>query len=592
MILEVREESDRLVSGEHYKGLEERIRHKNPSKIPVLLYYAFDERTRVGPFVGPDKTLITQGIRDVAASLYQSGFENIRVVAGNWTNNIDMKLARLDGEIPQILGIGAMQINAADAEEKIVQARELGEKAPLIIGGGPHAIYQPWKFFKGYIKEGADVAVRGEQHVTLELMDTLLDYKTKKGTMREAFNQARREGAFDTISGLMYITEDGSHLVDTGPARMLATFDYLPRESLGFQHIEPKHKGKQLSSKPLRMDELKENGLYTIPTLFSRGCNLRCEYCPIPRQQQFTMRTKNMEKVKEDLLELTALTGVSKYFGTSDNISFSRKNLESYEILANADFKKKGIMVGDESTEKQLYNNRDLIPMLGKVFGGIWFGLEDLTSKIVKKGVKPKETIELFDLLKKNDILPMPMMIHYDGQPFKSSDDTLDGILNQVDFLYKHGAATVQVTYLTASTGSVFEDGHFTKGEVMKKVGKIPVKDWLYDGNHVMTTKEKNPYERQLNLFKVYGEFYNIGHLWDRVKEAWRNGEKPLKNLKVELQIAGLIGRAISYINSREWMKELKTNHIEYHTEPPHSSLPIKKLYRSMQEPILELNPV
>ena len=59
MELPARPPADRFTTPGRYRELETQIRHRiEGSDTPILFIYAFDPRTRLGPFVFVDKTLI------------------------------------------------------------------------------------------------------------------------------------------------------------------------------------------------------------------------------------------------------------------------------------------------------------------------------------------------------------------------------------------------------------------------------------------------------------------------------------------------------------------------------------------------------
>src|SRR5437016_11426159 len=144
-----RAKNDRYTRPGHYQELEKCLR-SNPdtAKIPVLVCYAFDYRTRLGPFLFIDKRLLTAGPRAIAAALFQAGFTRQRIVQRQWNPNVRPSLARLDGAVPQMLFVSSMQIHSASAYQIIADAFRLGEERPLIFAGGAKAIYEPWDFFK------------------------------------------------------------------------------------------------------------------------------------------------------------------------------------------------------------------------------------------------------------------------------------------------------------------------------------------------------------------------------------------------------------------------------------------------------------
>src|SRR3989440_4926899 len=144
-----RAKNDRYTRPGEYQQLEKRLRN-NPGigKIPILVCYAFDYRTRLGPFLFADTRLLTAGPRAIAAALHSAGFTRTRIVQRQWNRNLRPSEARLDGEPPQMLFVSSMQIHSASAYELIADAHRLGDARPLIVAGGPKAIYEPWDFFR------------------------------------------------------------------------------------------------------------------------------------------------------------------------------------------------------------------------------------------------------------------------------------------------------------------------------------------------------------------------------------------------------------------------------------------------------------
>ena len=98
---------------------------------------------------------------------------------------------------------------------------------PLIIAGGPHAVYEPYDLFSADPARpgSADVVVTGEEFVLLSLIEVVLSMRARGESMRSAFLRARDSGALDDIPGLVYSrgTRDGvpAELVDTGIQRLV-----------------------------------------------------------------------------------------------------------------------------------------------------------------------------------------------------------------------------------------------------------------------------------------------------------------------------------------------------------------------------------
>src|SRR5262245_52029157 len=175
-----RPKDDRYTRPGEYRALEQRLRsYPDAANIPVLVCYAFDYRTRLGPFLFADTRLLTAGPRSIAAALVNSGFAKTRIVLRQWNPNVQPSQARIDGELPQMLFVSSMQIHSASAYELIADAHKLGENRPFILAGGAKAIYEPWDFFNCG-PDGTcdvDVAVTGEEFVAVELLDRIMAHR-------------------------------------------------------------------------------------------------------------------------------------------------------------------------------------------------------------------------------------------------------------------------------------------------------------------------------------------------------------------------------------------------------------------------------
>ena len=209
--------------------------------------------------------------------------------------------ARFDGRALEMLLISSMQIHSQRAYDAISEAWSLGAARPLIIAGGPKAIYEPYHFWPEPGKRDPavpDVVVTGEQFVLLELLNTLLEYRSARGTMRSAFEQARSEGALETIPGLVYLAPGASAeepvLIDTGLQRLVRDLDELPGEETALDLLEPPHGGAGLSLKPLEPARVGRCARI-VSLLVTPGCKFNCSYCPIPALNQKSWRYRSPE---------------------------------------------------------------------------------------------------------------------------------------------------------------------------------------------------------------------------------------------------------------------------------------------------------
>jgi radical SAM superfamily enzyme YgiQ (UPF0313 family) len=564
MELPSRPKNDRYTRPGEYGELARRLR-SNPAtaRVPALVAYAFDFRTRVGPFLFIDMNLITAGPRAIAAALHHAGFGRTRVVLRQWNRNFRASEARIDGEVPELLLVSSMQIHSASAYEMIVDAHRLGEARPLILAGGAKAIYEPWDFF-GLGPDGgcsADVVVTGEEFVALQLLDRLMEFRAGGEHLRKTFHRLRRSGLLDDIPGLVFREGDEraplGRLIDTGVQRLVQNLDELPHPLAGLQLLEPPHRRRTLSRKPIPLDRLYRHATI-ISVVTTHGCKFHCPYCPIPAYNQFTFRFKSPELVRDEIAAMAEQTGISKYFGTDDNFFNSRETVEDiFTVMARGTVHGKpfrdAVFFGTEATEYDVFKNQDLLPVCRE--GGlraIWFGIEDMTAELVKKGQSPEKTRKLFEILNRHGICPMAMMMHHDGQPLASRGN-LYGLLNQVNFLRRSGAVSVQVTILTPSVGSKGYEEPYEKGMVIDQAGDRKVEDHHYDGNHCIATEDPRPWRKQFNVYLAYANFYNPIN-FVRTIANWKD---PVWGMRVIYQAYGMAGIVKSVASGWGWLRGL-----------------------------------
>lgn len=583
MELPARSLMDRFVPAGDFARLSARLRNRpENAAVPTLLISAFDGRTRMLPFLLADRQIVPAGIRAVSAALANAGFTRQRVVNQAWVPNVRPSTARLDGHSPELLLVSAMQIHSAPAYQAIRDALRMGADRPLIIVGGPKAIYQPWDYF-AFDAEGssADVVCTGEEFVLLELLDRLNESKQPKESLRTGFERARSKGWLDDIPGLVFARTDRHgaprELIDTGVQRLLQDFDELPSPVLGYRFLERAHRGRTLHSAPVPLAEIRHYSKIAS-ILTTRGCKFRCGYCPIPAYNQFSFRTKSPEGLVRDIAELRRQVGFHLFFGTDDNFFNDEKTvIATFEALVRAGFDKDDIgkvaRFGTEGTEYDVYKQRPLLPLCYR--GGlraIWFGIEDMTAVLVNKGQSVSKTVELFEDLRRQRILPMAMMMHYDGQPLVSRD-SMQGLLNQIRFLYRAGAGSVQVTVLGPAAGTKDYDEVMRSGIILKTLAGRHVDDWCWDGNHVISVgSSTTPWKLQRNVLLGYGLFYNPLNLARAIfRKHWKWSD-------LFLQVWGMWGLALTAWKLIPWMFRLRAvaqGRYGVYRAVPESALPI-----------------
>jgi len=561
---------------------------------PVACFYGFDPRTRSLPFLFYDRRMVPAGLRAIASAFYEAGFKKTRAIFQIWSPNIRPSNCRIDGDPLQVLAITAMQIHAAPNYAWIEDAWSMGADRPLILVGGPKAIFEPDHLF-GLGPNGdihADAAATGEELILLELLDRITEHRGSGETMLQAFTRCRDDGLLEDIPGLVYLGKERDRdgrlvLIDTGIQRLVRDLDELPHPAIGFRLLEPPHKRTTLAPQPLAQDQVHKYSM-TASMVITHGCKFSCDFCPIPAYSQRTWRFKSPERLVDEFKVLREAFNISHFFGTDDNFFNRRETVEGiFEALARTSFRdptngrvkkaERRIRLGTEATEFDVYKCRDLLPLAHEAgLKGIWLGIEDLAARLVKKGQTPAKTVELFRLLDENEILPMAMLIHHDGQPLRTGGNDLYGILNQAAFLYRHGAASMQCSLHAPCQGTKEYDRAFGSGIVIKSFDGEPLPECYYDGSHIVATSEPNPVQKQLNMFAAYARFYNPLHLAKQVVRSTKRN--PLKDKRVQLQILGMASLAVTVFKSIGWLRKQSRARIEYWQGPPEPKFTIRRL--------------
>ncbi|MGA8031316.1 MAG: radical SAM protein, partial [Casimicrobiaceae bacterium] len=446
--------------------LRERLRSIAPRHdLATVIACAFDHRTRMLPFIFADTRMAPAGVRAIGSAMADAGFEKTRIVLQQWNRNFLPSRMQLDGRVPDLFMVSSMSLHSEEAMDLIRDAHRIDPAhRPLIIAGGPHAVYEPYDLFSANRARpgSADVVVTGEEFVMLSLIEVLLSVRGRGESMRSAFIRARDDGALDDVPGLVYSRGDSNglpeELADTGMQRLVADLDELPHPALGYRLLEPPGRHATLSAHALPVDQVRRKSpLSSLVLTF--GCKFNCPYCPIPAYNQRQYRAKSGERIAEEMWRLNKEYGLRSFFGADDNFFNDKsRTLDIVDTLARAEFE--GVRLSrvahwfTEVTVHDTLQIKEHLPLVHQSgCRALWLGVEDLTATLVKKGQSGDRTTAAFRALRDVGICPMPMMMHHDAQPLYSRGSDY-GLLNQVELLRKAGAVSMQVLMLTPSPGS------------------------------------------------------------------------------------------------------------------------------------------
>ncbi|MCE5278653.1 MAG: radical SAM protein [Planctomycetaceae bacterium] len=576
MELPLRDEGDRLLPAGECLDIRRRLRRITPRHdLTAAVIAAFDPRTRILPFHYSSTRMAPAGPRAIGAALHDSGVVKTRVVLQQWNPNITPSRIRIDGRVPDMLLISSMQIHLAACQRLIEDASGMDAAVrPLIIAGGPRVIYEPWSVFGSDADApwGVDIAVRGEEYVLLNLIETLLQWRSPGQSLRSALRAARGAGWLAGVPGLTYAATDApaaEELVDTGVQRLVDNLDELPDPAAGYRLLEAPSRRQDIAAAPLAANKVARYSPLGA-MVFTSGCKFSCPYCPIPAYNQRQHRLKSPQRIADEMVNLNREFGLKYFFGTDDNFfNNPKRTVEIIERLAATTIDgqpfHKRIGWGTEATIHDTLAMKDHLPTLRKAGALIlWMGVEDITATFVKKGQSVSKIADAFDLLRRNDIMAVPMLMHHQGQPLWSRGSSY-GLLNQVRMLRNAGAVDVQVLTMTPAVGSRTYESAYESGQMIASAGGRPVEPYMLDANYIVANPGPDAWKMQLRVLTTLCYIYNPLQLLRAIVRP-RSSEF-LGD--VGIQLAGVWGLLRTIPRMLSWAWRLKRGPIVCHRLTP-----------------------
>ncbi len=584
MELPRRERGDELCRPGELTAVRARLRAlSRRHELVSVIACAFDQRTRMLPFIYADTRMAPAGVRAIGSALVDAGFAKTRIVLQQWNPNFRPAQMRLDGRIPDLFLVSSMQMHSAPADALLRDACQIDPAhRPLIVAGGPRAIYEPWTFFSADPQDpwGADVVVTGEEFVLLSLLEALLSVRAAGESMRTTFLRARDSGLLDDIPGLVYARTDRhgvpEELIDTGIQRLVGDLDELPHPVLGYRLLEPPSHKPTLGAQALPASLVRKySPIASLVLTF--GCKFTCPYCPIPAYNQRQHRVKSGPRIADEMVRLHEEYGIPYFLGADDNFfNHKQRTLGILETLAGTTVRgrgfRKSIRWGTEVTVHDTLQLKEHLPLANLAgIRWLWLGVEDMTATLIKKGQSVDRTSEAFRALRSQRICPMPMMMHHDSQPLYTAGKPY-GLLNQVRLLRKAGAVSLQVLMMTPSTGSKLYVEAFTSGLAYESVGGRRVESHMLDGNYVVASRHPQPWRKQLNIMAAYLYFYNPV----RFVVALVRPKTGARFVDAVWQIVGMYGLVQTIRRTFGWAVRLLFGGIRRRTNVPDSPLPMR----------------
>src|SRR5205814_7623298 len=146
MELPRRSRGDELLRPGELTDIRRRLRRVAPAHdLASVIACAFDHRTRMLPFIFADTHMAPAGVRAVGSAMVDSGFPKTRIVLQQWNRSFRPSRMQLDGRTPDLFMVSSMGLHSEECMSLIRDAHRIEpSRRPLIIVGGPHAVYQPY----------------------------------------------------------------------------------------------------------------------------------------------------------------------------------------------------------------------------------------------------------------------------------------------------------------------------------------------------------------------------------------------------------------------------------------------------------------
>ena len=152
-----------------------------------------------------------------------------------------------------------------------------------------------------------------------------------------------------------------------------------------------------------------------------------------------------------------------------------------------------------------------------------------------------------------------------------NSSEGFSGLLDQADFLYRHGVVSYQCTVYSPALGTRAIAPAMEAGMVFRKVGGKLVPDACYDGNHVVASQNDRPWRQQWDVLRAYWKFYNPGRLVD----AMFVRRDPSRSTRVFSQIVAMLSLPTTIWRYYQWVKKLKRGPITFWAGLPELPWPV-----------------
>ena len=331
------------------------------------------------------------GILYISSYLKSQGF-NVHVFDSTFRSMDDFKTLVMR-ERPGVVGI---YTNMMTKHNVLTMAAYCKQQGATVILGGPEPPY----YAEDYLREGADIIVKGEGELTLA---ELLSHLAQKGM-----------NGLDAIPGIAFLNSD-DELVETPPRTFIPDLSAHPwpdREAIDIQQY---------------MRIWKDNhGQSSVSVIQARGCPYTCTWCS---HSVFgnTHRRRTPEDAADELLWIKERYNPDLIWYADDVFTINSRWFFKYA----EELKKRGVRIPFECISRADRLNQEVIDTLADMgCYRLWNGSESGSQRVLDA---MQRKVQVEDVQQKTHMLQaagietgMFIMLGYDGETIDDLEATVE----------------------------------------------------------------------------------------------------------------------------------------------------------------------
>ena len=467
-------------------------------------------------------TIPALGLESIAANILD--LAKVKIINAKVRNlNIKEIMKEINDFSPDIVGISCCFTVGINFALKI--AKESKKHGFSTVLGGWHPNFDYFEVLKYPF---VDIVVRGEGEIT--------------------FRELVKNRNLEEIKGISY--KDNGTIKNNPDRHLIKDLNKLP---LPARKLRNKRSYHQIFQMPIDVIET------------SRGCPFKCTFCNIHLFYRGTYRTKNIERVIQELKIISSQKKGQNVLIVDDNFTANMKRVEKIcDLIIKEEIKLDFIC---QSRIDVIKNNPNIIKKMSKA--GFWLfflGIESFNQKSlndIHKQVKFRDIVEAIKILHDNDIVIIGSLLV--GSSFEEEEKDTDVMIKIVR---KLGIDFPLYSIMTPLPGTKFRDNLIEKNYLISQ-------NWS-DYNFTTAVNRlhklsKEKLEQLLSKAYYYG-YFRRGWKNTLIRLFKRKGIKFLlysrKNFRIITDLLGFL------INIRQMKYEMGSG------SPYKSSKSIKKFHK------------